>query len=49
MLGRSDASGSIDSIGCGFIEIELVLTWFRVSSRPVCLLEKPSFSFLVTF
>lgn len=47
MLGRPAGSDCIESIVCSFIENELILTWFRVSSRPVHLFEKRSFSFLV--
>lgn len=49
MFGRPATLGSIESTVCSFIEIGLVLTWFRVSSRPVCLFEKLSFCFLVIF
>lgn len=48
-FGRPATWRCIESMVCSFSANELGLAWFRVSSRPVCLFEKPSFSFVVIF
>lgn len=46
-FGASATLSSLESVGCSFIENKIVLIWLGVSSRPVCLFEKPSFSALL--